>query len=217
VRHTDTASLAAEIGPKGFHSPLLPDPTIETQFVQEPLSSATELSRMTDQEAQDLLDDCLSAARAALAASRCIGLIDETELSQVLFLRFSQLPEVCRHRAALKTSSFRLIIDQHRRNAKRRTFDERSSDVVEEDPVERFDRREAAVVLLTKIRATLTPTENALLAFFLECEAVAGEHRAYAVVGEALGKRANTIAVCVSRIRMKAARFLDKYEENFLD
>ena len=202
---------------KAHGSPPQFKPTVKTRSVLVPRLPATVLNRMTDQEANDLNADCANASIMAVSASRCVGRIDETELAQVLFLRFSRLPADCRHWLLLKTAAYRLIIDQLRRDAKRRPFDEMSSDVVTADPAESFDRREAAGVLLTKIRATLTPTDNALIAFFLEFEAVFGEHGAYAVIGEALGKRPNTIAVCVHRIRKNAARFLDEYEENFLD
>lgn len=202
---------------KAHGSPPQSKPTVNTRSVQVPRLPATVLDRITDQEANDLNADCENASIMAIAASRCIGRIDEAELSQILFIRFSRLPEDRRQYWAMKTAAYRLIIDQLRRDAKRRTFDEMSSDVVTADPAESFDRREAAGILLTKIRSTLSATDNALIAFFLECEVAFGEHGAYIVIGEALGKKAKTIAVAVHRIRRRAARFLDDYEENFID
>jgi DNA-directed RNA polymerase specialized sigma24 family protein len=213
VRHTNTASLAAEIGPKGIHPPLRPVPTIETQFVQEPLLPATELSRITDQEARDLLADCLSASRAALAASHCGGRIDADDLAQELWLRFAHRPDNERHWGALKLSASRLIIDELRRDERREPLDELRADPQARDPAEMLGRREAATMLIAKFTPVLTPTEYAVLVLFMKSEAVEGRRGAYELIARVLKMTPGAVALHIHRIRRKARRrFLAEYE-----
>jgi len=214
VRHTDTASVAAELGEE-TPSPLRPDPTIETQFVQESLLPATDLSRMTDQEGRDLLAECLSAARAALAASHCDGRIDADDLAQELWMRFARRAEHERHWRALKLSASRLIIDELRRDDRREPLDEFRADPQARDPAEMLGRREAATMVIAKLTPELTPTEYAVFVFFRESEAVEGRRGAYALIACVLKHDPGAVALYIHRIRRKARRLLADLEARY--